>query len=198
MAAMSPLELQQSSFSLTDELHRFGINCRHLGTPPWPCALTPKGRVRQALPPSANNFKQSFVLTEIVARACKNELRRLWRETLEEKKVPSSEPYLAVVVAYFNRLLHNEHSCWCDVAQIKTHIEAAFDGALTRDELGATYDLRRSVDVAAVLLRLQKIAKVKLTKRINLLIRFALFLPRATKILGRPLTTGPSRYLRWT
>lgn len=161
LAKLSPLELQRASYSLTDELHRVGINCRHLG------------RVRRALPPSANNFKQTFVLTEIVARACKNRLRALWRHKLEQMRVPSSEPYLDVAVDFFNALLHNGGDLWRAPAQLKAQIQTSFPGALTDAELSATYDLRRSVDLAAVLLRLQRLAKVKLTKRVNALLRGA-------------------------
>lgn len=113
LAKLSPLELQRASYSLTDELHRVGINCRHLG------------RVRRALPPSANNFKQTFVLNEIVARACKNRLRALWRHKLEQMRVPSSEPYLDVAVDFFNALLHNGGDLWRAPSQIKVHLTPA-------------------------------------------------------------------------
>jgi hypothetical protein len=60
-----------------------GINCRHLG------------RIRRELinlnpdwgKENSDKIKSTFVLVEIVARACKNHLQELWREKMEVTRV---------------------------------------------------------------------------------------------------------------
>jgi len=200
IAKLSPLELQHKSYSLTNELHRSGINCRYLG------------HVRRALPPSSNNFKQQFLLNEIAARACKNMLQSScesfmafslwtllpdtfcrWRSKLAQLKTPSSEPYLEVAVEFFNRILQNTDRFWNGPEMIKSVIQTCFHAALTDNELLDSYDLRKSLDLTSVIrdlfilqsfafirfsciqviIRLEQCAKVKLTSRIRELLQTA-------------------------
>lgn len=92
--------LFQKNFSLTDEIHKFGINCRQLG----------RIRSRILLTDDKAQFKPAFILVEIIARTCKNHLQEQWRLSMEEKRVASSEPYLNVAVDYLNVLLRDEVS----------------------------------------------------------------------------------------
>ena len=73
---LRPVDLNKDTFSLTNEVHRHGINIRHLG------------RVRKELQKENDTpFKKQFILIEIAARTAKNHLRSIWREKMIEKKV---------------------------------------------------------------------------------------------------------------
>lgn len=74
-------------FSLTDELHKQGINCRHLGRIRRELLL---GKWGGGVPTrNTDQIKATFVLVEIIARACKNHLQELWREKMEQTRVGS-------------------------------------------------------------------------------------------------------------
>lgn len=101
----------QKNFSLTDEAHRFGINCRHFGR--IRSKILETGSTQQPillliLVDDKAQFKPAFLLVEIIARTCKNHLQEQWRMSMEEKRVASSEPYLNVAVDYLNDLLRDE------------------------------------------------------------------------------------------
>lgn len=62
-----------------------GINCRHLGL------------VRRLV---KNPQTKKLILSEIVARALKNELRNLLRTKTEEIKLPIDTPYKVTATEY--------------------------------------------------------------------------------------------------
>eukprot|EP01130_Rhizamoeba_saxonica_P005569 TRINITY_DN2221_c0_g1_i2.p1 TRINITY_DN2221_c0_g1~~TRINITY_DN2221_c0_g1_i2.p1 ORF type:complete len:1736 (-),score=335.94 TRINITY_DN2221_c0_g1_i2:57-5264(-) len=162
LSQIAPVILMEEDYKLTDEIHRYGINCRHLG------------RIRKEL---ANlkcykeKFQSAFVLIEITARAAKGELRHLCRETMRSRKIPCSEPYIEVTVQFFNKLFSNSNDYWCcPITGIKSRIEEYFPYSLFDEELDPTYDLRDSLGFDSIFQffkRLQKLTKVKIAGHIN-------------------------------
>eukprot|EP01132_Coremiostelium_polycephalum_P007447 gene7447-9152_t len=80
---------------LTQELHRVGINCRHMGL------------VRRQI--KCKSLRR-VILDEIVARTMKCEMMALFRSKMKTADTPSEEPFKEVVVAYLNRILKYEDS----------------------------------------------------------------------------------------
>eukprot|EP01127_Copromyxa_protea_P002621 TRINITY_DN1255_c0_g3_i1.p1 TRINITY_DN1255_c0_g3~~TRINITY_DN1255_c0_g3_i1.p1 ORF type:complete len:1791 (-),score=341.55 TRINITY_DN1255_c0_g3_i1:71-5443(-) len=167
---IAPSEMSDPSFSLTNEIHRFGINCRHLGRLRRRLLNDPKNSNKKQM------FKPTFVLVEIAARAAKNHLQAKWRKKMAETKVPSSEPYRDVAVRYFNKVLRDEKGYWSDPHLFKSHIQWSFHHALTPEELEPGFNLR-SLFLAdgerfwpMFFRRLQTLSRVKLTDRMNKII----------------------------
>eukprot|EP01125_Pyxidicula_operculata_P005438 TRINITY_DN1931_c0_g2_i1.p1 TRINITY_DN1931_c0_g2~~TRINITY_DN1931_c0_g2_i1.p1 ORF type:complete len:2425 (-),score=534.59 TRINITY_DN1931_c0_g2_i1:786-8060(-) len=73
--------------ALIEELHRQGLNIRHLG------------KVRSKIHKKYVKLRQ-LILTECVARAIKNELRNTLRSTMENQKITRAEPSQKAVFQY--------------------------------------------------------------------------------------------------
>eukprot|EP01124_Arcella_intermedia_P011340 TRINITY_DN1774_c1_g2_i15.p1 TRINITY_DN1774_c1_g2~~TRINITY_DN1774_c1_g2_i15.p1 ORF type:complete len:1230 (+),score=292.57 TRINITY_DN1774_c1_g2_i15:486-4175(+) len=78
---------------LITQLHKQGINIRHLG------------RVRANV---RNKAMRKVLLTECAARAIKNELRKKLRDKMEELRRASEEPYRDVVFKYLRVVFYYE------------------------------------------------------------------------------------------
>lgn len=105
------------TFDLTEEMHREGINVRHLG------------RVRALI---ASSGIRRVLLIEMIARIAKNTLRRLLRRKMRKVRIPSEDPYRRVVLKYLNTLLHREQRSdyyWKRILkrQIQSKFVHAFD-----------------------------------------------------------------------
>lgn len=82
---------------------------------------------------------------------------------MAEIRIPSSEPYLAVAVTYYNKLL-SDKAYWTDPNMIKKDIMTYFPLALTPLELAPDFALNANMDFHKLFLRLQKLSGVKLNK----------------------------------
>ena len=71
-----------SEFRLTETIHSYGINCRHMGI----------------LRNYVNDEFKRIILIEIVARAIKNNLRFKLREKMKRLRLPLEEPYRRYVL----------------------------------------------------------------------------------------------------
>jgi hypothetical protein len=104
------------TFRLIEEMHREGINVRHLG------------RVRVLI--SSTGIRR-VLLIEMIARVAKDTLRRLLRRKMRKVKIPSEDPYRRVVLNYLNTLLHREpHSDHYWKYALKRQIQSKFTQAL--------------------------------------------------------------------
>ncbi len=74
-----------------------------------------------------------------------------WRKTLEDLKIPSSEPYLDAALDFFNGLFQNSNEIWFNPKLLKSDIQIQFPGALKTSEMDPTFDLRDSFDFPVVL-----------------------------------------------
>eukprot|EP01127_Copromyxa_protea_P008634 TRINITY_DN1984_c0_g1_i2.p1 TRINITY_DN1984_c0_g1~~TRINITY_DN1984_c0_g1_i2.p1 ORF type:complete len:1938 (+),score=281.60 TRINITY_DN1984_c0_g1_i2:553-5814(+) len=83
-------KLLRTSSKLVSEVHRRGINLRHLG------------KIRHL---SQNTRIQRILLTEIVSRTLKNCLRLKLREKMKVLKVSIQEPYLDVVRSFLKDII---------------------------------------------------------------------------------------------
>lgn len=171
-----PVDLCKKSFSLTNEVHRLGINCRHLGR------LRAELLQKHCTSGAEIAFRPSFVLVEIAARVCKHHIQELWREKMFEIKYPSSEPYKEVAVNYLNVLLRNENNYWTDPSQIKSRIQHAFHLALTKEEMEPSFDLR-----ANFFLSYSKANKIKQL--------WSLFFKRFQHLVSIQLTPGMNKLI---
>jgi hypothetical protein len=137
-------------FSLDFEMHRLGVNMRHLG------------RVRAKIPEHQHTAsKRMLLLREIIARTAKNTLRHLLRAKMAEIRIPSSEPYLAVSVTYYNKLL-TDRNYWTDPSLLKKEANYYFPQALTQAEMAADFSLYGNMDFYKLFERIQKLSGVKL------------------------------------
>eukprot|EP01103_Thecamoeba_quadrilineata_P005102 TRINITY_DN14950_c0_g1_i1.p1 TRINITY_DN14950_c0_g1~~TRINITY_DN14950_c0_g1_i1.p1 ORF type:complete len:1069 (+),score=222.14 TRINITY_DN14950_c0_g1_i1:25-3231(+) len=128
---------------LLEELHRSGINIRHLG------------RIRSLLP-QENKFLRQIVLDEIIARALVSRLRKVLREC----RSPLDSDYNQRTADFLTRVFFSDNELWTD--WIKTAIANKFEGALSDQESQPGHDLRCQVDMPALLRRLLKGVGVKL------------------------------------
>lgn len=109
------------------KMHQEGINIRFLG----------KVRNRVTLP-----HIKSTLLTEMIGRVCKNELRGL----LRRNSALPEDVRRRNIVDYFNVMLGNSResdSYW--LLNIKTKIQYKFIDALDEDETMPSYDLRNGI-----------------------------------------------------
>jgi hypothetical protein len=92
--------LSDDSFSkirLTEELHRHGINVRHLGF------------VRTH---ATNESVRRKILLECVARSMKSDIQTLLRNKNRELMIPSDEPYRKVALQFLNSALARHPPFW--------------------------------------------------------------------------------------
>eukprot|EP00903_Cladosiphon_okamuranus_P015185 g14039.t1 len=81
----------QGTLDLAVELHRHGVNVRHLG------------KVRDLVPDEEeNSVLRDMMLTEIIARTLKNILRRFQRKWMEAEKSTSEQGMRILVVGFLN------------------------------------------------------------------------------------------------
>jgi len=127
---------------LIEELHRAGINVRHIG------------RVRARV---EDQWSKELLLLEIVSRVLKNELRA------EMRSMQGSEEaeYRDLVVAFFNFVFGcGPHSSGFWRTDVKRLIKEQFPQGISPTEEHTEHDLRKNVKMEALYLRLQHLAGV--------------------------------------
>jgi len=112
-------EGQLAKVRISDELHRKGINIRHLG------------RVRSSLPQTSQLARQKL-LNECLARCMKSKLNERLRDINKELRVPLEEPYRKEVLNYLNKALRPSKKWW---KGIKLHMMEKFVDSLTEEEI---------------------------------------------------------------
>ncbi|KYR00520.1 Histidine kinase A [Tieghemostelium lacteum] len=80
---------EKRELHLTQELHRVGINCRHLGM------------IRRNV--TCKSMRKTL-LSEIMARTMKCEIMSNFRSKMKTADTPSEEPFKEVVVSYMNKI----------------------------------------------------------------------------------------------
>eukprot|EP01130_Rhizamoeba_saxonica_P016324 TRINITY_DN7530_c0_g1_i1.p1 TRINITY_DN7530_c0_g1~~TRINITY_DN7530_c0_g1_i1.p1 ORF type:complete len:885 (-),score=187.58 TRINITY_DN7530_c0_g1_i1:58-2367(-) len=115
-------------FRITEAVHSYGINCRHLGF------------VRKHV---TNWEFKKIVLIEIIARAIKNNLRFRLREKVKQLKLPLEEPYIRLVADYLNMVFGNtkQSDDYWDI-HLKQDIMFNWEDVLNEEEQQETFHLK--------------------------------------------------------
>lgn len=131
---------------VVEELHRFGINLRHLGF------------VRRLVVDPAI---RKLLLTEMVARVLKDRIYELLRTKMREIKVASQQPYNQVVLDFLNEVfVINSSEFW--QSGVKKLLEDKFLMGLSQQESGPLSSLRDLIDSHALVGRFQQISAITL------------------------------------
>jgi len=148
------------SFRLTEAIHSFGVNCRHLGR--LRASITEKSAEALAV--------RRLMITEMTARALKTLLRQLFRREMEARKIPCVQPFKEVVLRFFNILILGSSSdeseaqrfteFWHD--HVKAFLEKKFPGCCDEDEKESTVNLYHQVDIPSLVRRVCSQTGVKL------------------------------------
>jgi hypothetical protein len=131
---------------MVEELHRFGINLRHLGF------------VRRIV---TDPGVRKLLLTEMVARVLKDRIYELLRSKMREIKVASQQPYNQVVLDFLNEVFVT-HSSEFWQSGVKKLLEDKFIMGLAEQESGPLFSLRDLIDSHALLSRFQQISAINL------------------------------------
>eukprot|EP01130_Rhizamoeba_saxonica_P014283 TRINITY_DN6230_c0_g1_i1.p1 TRINITY_DN6230_c0_g1~~TRINITY_DN6230_c0_g1_i1.p1 ORF type:complete len:1223 (-),score=269.02 TRINITY_DN6230_c0_g1_i1:80-3244(-) len=132
--------------TLITKLHRAGINIRHLG---FVRRLIKAEKIRETL------------LIEMIARALKDVIQDNLRSTMKLIKVPSEEPYRAMVLNFLNYIFINDReSYWCQ--KMKRILMSKFILPFSEPELDEACNLLELVDVGELLTRFQQISNIYL------------------------------------
>lgn len=137
---MEKYDVKDENFDLVAELHRAGINIRHIGLVRSRCT---------------SKYVRRFLLTEMIVRGVKSLLRRQFRRIMVgECRVPREQPFKHLVMRVLNDLWANEDPTGSAVfwALLEDVIVAKFEGALAAEPPGST--LRGGVKLHHLLKRL--------------------------------------------
>jgi len=109
-----------------EELHRAGINIRHLG------------RVRACIPTESGRLRD-IILEELICRSLKNDLRRRLRGLNSSNDMD----YNNLVASFFNLVfcgLHETDTYWN--LDVRSALKNRFESCLSEEETSMDYDLR--------------------------------------------------------
>ena len=140
--------VQVGDLDLTEEAHKRGINMRHIG------------RVRSA---SQSAEIKMILLSEMAARALKNELNERLRKQVEQQKVPLSQPYRATTLAFLREFLCTstrsevETSTHFWSVNVKPWLKESFPKGLSDEEGKTDFDLRAMIHASYFIERFQKL-----------------------------------------
>ena len=153
-AAAEPKYSKKAALAtLTEQLHRHGINCRYLG------------RVRSHC---KNEAAREVILLEIVARVVKNLLREKLRVLSTKLTVPGEMQYRLCIVSLLNHVLgHPPQESATFWRELQVEIQVQFRGALAVHEQIPEHliQLRGQLSFYLLLKRLQRLAAVTLSKQ---------------------------------
>lgn len=141
------------TLKLNEELHKEGINVRHLG------------RVRAHL---SSPYMSQYFLLEMIARVVKRTIRACLRKKMEEIKIPASGPYKQDIAEYLNILLGNrpESETYWKVEMIDQLKKKFGQFAVSPKEIAP--DAKRidyEIDRLQLLTRVQVLTGIKLASR---------------------------------
>eukprot|EP01132_Coremiostelium_polycephalum_P000614 gene614-763_t len=136
---------------LTEIIHREGVNIRYLGY------------IRNYI--TEPQLKR-ILLTEIVARVLKNIMREELREKMKLLKSLEADSYIQVVMDFFNIVLGEpkklHERLWLSI--LKNEILLRFDNSLSIEEREENFDIRNSIDIYYVFVRIQMMTGIKLAE----------------------------------
>ena len=142
--------------SVTEELHRNGINVRHCG------------RVRSYCQGTAPRL---MLFTEMAARVLKEMVNNHLRSVTEESRVPLKIPYRMAVVTFLNKLIGWDSASGESVATefwtstIKAAVQEKFLQCLSEEESKPSYDLRDSLLPAMLFQRFQQLTAIVISNQ---------------------------------
>lgn len=154
----------EPKYDLVSEMHREGINIRHLGRLRSHCHVY---------------FVRTRLLTEMVARVFKMKLFSSWRMKMERESLPLQVPYKRVVVKFMNLIvsganlnnpdqqLEGFNAClelW--TRKLKAAVAKKFPFSLSDEETVGKYDLRKIINHNILFARLQQLTGVKFSSRV--------------------------------
>ncbi|EFA80740.1 hypothetical protein PPL_06326 [Heterostelium album PN500] len=163
--AATELESRKDSdlkkLDLAVEVHKFGINLRHLG------------RLRSQVDSHNTNLRKA-ILNEMVERILKNKIKDDLRLNLSGHFIGSEEKCIETIVNFLNRLfnvdrfLPSQKPFW--TVTIKSLIVEKYGAdccGLTEAELDNKYDLIKSIDLSTVISLFQSKTGIKLSSRVR-------------------------------
>eukprot|EP01130_Rhizamoeba_saxonica_P014986 TRINITY_DN662_c1_g2_i2.p2 TRINITY_DN662_c1_g2~~TRINITY_DN662_c1_g2_i2.p2 ORF type:complete len:506 (-),score=103.86 TRINITY_DN662_c1_g2_i2:2144-3661(-) len=130
--------MQETKYNPVKELHKCGINLRHMGF------------VRQLC--TGNEYSSRVLLEEMVSRMLKDNLKEELRLCAKNHKTPMEAPYVNQCVMFFNRVFYSD-VFWKETVKIK--LEKKYEKSLFLHELDKKYDLRNSFHIHSVVEKLK-------------------------------------------
>ena len=141
-----------TGFQLCSDLHRFGINMRHMGNVRHRCDR--RGEASRLL------------LTEMVAREIKNSLRRRLRMAMRRVDAAVEGPFREETLNYLNLVFSRQNASENSLywrTEVKVELGRSFPNSLFGDEKDLDFDLRDSgLSVTQLLNRVLALSAVKL------------------------------------
>jgi hypothetical protein len=141
---MSEAELRK--LRLIEEIHRNGINVRHLGF------------LRSHL---TSKPARDLLLVECIARIVKASINEKLREKVRLLKIPSEEPYRRVVLRYLNKFLRLRKKFW---KILKHQVICKFVGCLNAEEMAPKFKLHSSISMYELITRLQSLMGIVISR----------------------------------
>jgi hypothetical protein len=148
-----------SEIVVAHQLHKEGINVRHLG------------RVRAA---TTDARARTVILSSCVARVLKMQLNERMREEMRQLSLPADMPFKAVVCKYLAQMMvgfGGDQSFDTKVAryfwrdELKRELNARFEHALSADESAPDFDLRQCVHYKLVYYIFLKLTGIKISDK---------------------------------
>jgi hypothetical protein len=148
-----------SEIVVAHQLHKEGINVRHLG------------RVRAA---TTDPRARTVILSSCVARVLKMQLNERMREEMRQLSLPADMPFKAVVCKYLAQMMvgfGGDQSFDTKVAryfwrdELKRELNARFEHALSADESAPDFDLRQCVHYKLVYYIFLKLTGIKISDK---------------------------------
>eukprot|EP01087_Luapelamoeba_hula_P015323 TRINITY_DN4566_c0_g1_i12.p1 TRINITY_DN4566_c0_g1~~TRINITY_DN4566_c0_g1_i12.p1 ORF type:complete len:1301 (-),score=219.59 TRINITY_DN4566_c0_g1_i12:10-3912(-) len=148
--------IAESYRMLVIDMHRWGINVRLMG------------RIRTL---TDNPILKRWLLTEMVARVLKNELRNLLRAQRQEHETAD-----VIICRFLHHMLTDPSGTfWGDDSQqhlysfsIKERLKTRFPGALPSRKSKPHFNLKRALSMTAVYLRINKLLGIKFSTEIEM------------------------------
>jgi len=132
-------------------LHADGINLRQLGVLRSLCK---------------SEYARKLILSAMIARVAKDELKDRMLDKMREVQVPSDEPFKKEVVRMFNLLLgvgKTAKMYWSE--DVLRRLNSKFILGLTLQEQDSSFDLRTAADVRILLYVFVKLTGIKLRRQ---------------------------------
>eukprot|EP01117_Protostelium_nocturnum_P008758 TRINITY_DN313_c0_g1_i1.p1 TRINITY_DN313_c0_g1~~TRINITY_DN313_c0_g1_i1.p1 ORF type:complete len:1033 (-),score=371.42 TRINITY_DN313_c0_g1_i1:85-3183(-) len=134
-------------------IHQSGLCVRHMGL------------IRNA---SKNYNMRRVLMSTVISRIARHDLREVMRSTMKEVRAPSDEPFKVVVVKYLNQLLGVSKSSkryWND---IKLKLEGKYSIDFTEDiKQNPELDLKELCDLRVVLLATLQATGIEIDHNVN-------------------------------
>ncbi|EFA81515.1 hypothetical protein PPL_05504 [Heterostelium album PN500] len=149
----------EESFDVAVEVHKLGINLRHLG------------RLRSQIDSHKKQIRK-HILNEMIVRVLKGEIKDELRIKLRGHFIGSEEKCIDTIVSFLNHVFNvnrfnNEKEFWTITIKSLLLDKYGSNCGLTPDELDTKYDLSNSISITEVMSRFQAKTGIKLSSRIK-------------------------------